>query len=184
MRKAVFYSMLITSFLIFQFSPGISLSYAAIKSMSVTSDGIKNGFIGDQYGKRGSQKNGNVPSLSLPLTIEDAPEGTVCYAILMTDPNSIPHEWVHWLAVNIKTPDLPENASIDMAVGMTQGKNSFGKVGYGGPTPPDRLHTYVITVYALDAEVSLKNKFTLGQFTKAIKEHTLAEARVMGKYNQ
>ena len=26
----------------------------------------------------------------------------------------------------------------------------FGEVGYGGPAPPDKRHTYVFKVYALD----------------------------------
>ena len=45
--------------------------------MIVTSTGIVNGIIEDKYGKHGSQFNENgMPTYSLPLKIEDAPEGT------------------------------------------------------------------------------------------------------------
>ncbi|GHV29334.1 hypothetical protein FACS1894167_08500 [Synergistales bacterium] len=149
--------------------------------MSVSSGGISDGVIGSEYGKRGRQQRGGVPALSLPITIKDAPDKTVCYAILMTDPDSNPL-WTHWLAVNIHSEDLPENAAIDMAKDMAQGKNDFGAIGYGGPTPPNGRHTYVITVYALDAEVNLSNGFSKKQFADAIDGHILAKAEVKGSY--
>jgi hypothetical protein len=38
-----------------------------------------------------------------------------------------------------------------------QGKNSFGKIGYGGPCPPPgRMHHYRFTLYALDKPLYLK----------------------------
>lgn len=87
------------------------------------------------------------------------------------------------MAVNIKTRYLPPNASIDIAADMVQGKNDFKAIGYGGPTPPDKPHTYVITVYALDTELDLKNGFTKKQFAQAIEGHVLAEAKMEGSYS-
>jgi Raf kinase inhibitor-like YbhB/YbcL family protein len=149
-------------------------------SMTVSSEGIQDGKIGRQYGKFGSQLSGGVPTLSLPLTIEGAPEATVCYAVEIRDRDV---SWVHWLAVNIETPNLPENASVSMAADMVQGKNDFGKIGYGGPTPPDRPHTYEVMVYALDAKVKLSKGFTKRQFEAALKGIVLAKASIKGKYN-
>jgi Raf kinase inhibitor-like YbhB/YbcL family protein len=149
--------------------------------MSVSSGGITGGVIGGEYGKRGKQKKGGIPTLSLPITIKDAPDKTVCRAISMIDPDSNP-VWTHWLAVNLHAEELPENASVDMAKDMAQGKNDFGFIGYGGPTPPNGRHTYVITVYALDAEVNLPNGFSKKQFADAIEGHVLAKAEVKGSY--
>ena len=154
--------------------------------MELTSAGISDGAIASEYGQYGSQLSEGVPTRSLPLKISNAPAGTVCYAVVMTDPDSIPlagYEWVHWLAVNIKTGDIQENASVDMASAMVQGRNSFGSNGYGGPTPPDKVHTYTITVYALNAELSLSRGFTLAELDSAMNGHVLGSAVLNGTYS-
>lgn len=66
---------------------------------------------------------------------------------------------------------------------MIQGTNDFGTVGYGGPTPPDKPHNYVITVYALDTTLDLKDGFTKKAFDAAIEGHILAEASISGVYS-
>ncbi len=54
--------------------------------MIVTSTGIVNGIIEDKYGKHGSQFNENgMPTYSLPLKIEDAPEGTKSFALVLEE---------------------------------------------------------------------------------------------------
>ncbi len=155
------------------------------KDMSAQSAGIVEGKMDDRYGMRGAQQAGGVPTLSLPLSITDAPEGTVCFALRMLDPDSVPlagYAWVHWLAANYATAEWAENASIDSAADMVQGKNDFGKTGYGGPTPPNKPHTYAFTVYALDAPLDLKNGFSQKDFDKALEGHILAEAQFTGEY--
>lgn len=152
---------------------------------TATSSGIKNGVIDEKYGMYGSQQSNGVPTLSIPLTIKNAPSGTVCYAVFMDDPDAKPlcgYNWVHWIAANITTANIPENASIDKKADMVQGKNDFGTTGYGGPTPPDKTHTYVITVYALKSTVDLKDGFSKTQFTNAIKGKVLATATIKAKY--
>lgn len=153
--------------------------------MILSSSGINGGVIADKYGMRGSQKDGSTPTLSIPISIENAPEDAVCFALRMIDSDSQPlsgFEWVHWTAVDIMTPNLPENASIDMASEMVQGMNDFDAIGYGGPTPPDKPHTYIITVYALDGETGLQNGFAKDAFDPAISGHVLAEAQIEGVY--
>ncbi|NMA06772.1 MAG: YbhB/YbcL family Raf kinase inhibitor-like protein [Ruminococcaceae bacterium] len=153
--------------------------------MRVSSLNVFEGEIRPQHGMYGEQMDGDVPTLSFPLSIQNAPKDTVCYAIKMTDPDSVPlcgYEWYHWTVVNLTDAELPENASIDMASEMIQGKNDFGKIGYGGPTPPDKPHTYVITVYALDSLVELENGFAKEEFDEAIEGHILAEASMEGVY--
>jgi Raf kinase inhibitor-like YbhB/YbcL family protein len=154
--------------------------------MTLSSAGITDGVIADIYGMRGSQQSGGVPTLSVPLSVSDAPEGTVCFAVSILDPDSVPlagFEWVHWYAVNIKPAEIPENASLDLAADMVQGANDFGTTGYGGPTPPDKPHTYVITVYALDAELELSDGFAKAEFAPALEGHILAEASIEGSYS-
>ena len=158
----------------------------APKEMSITSDGITNGVIGEEFGAHGSQKKSGIPTLSLPVSITDTPEGTACVAITMLDPDSVPlcgYEWVHWLAISTDILDLPSNASIDLADTLIQGKNDFNAPGYGGPTPPDKPHTYVITVYALDASPNLTDGFSKDDLLSSIEGHVLATATLQGQYS-
>ena len=117
--------------------------------MTVTSSGITGGYIDPAYGANGKSKKGGIPVLSLPLEISNAPEGTACFAVYMDDPDAEPlcgYRWVHWMAVSIPDGSIPEDFSRTADSGVVQGKNDNGTVGYAGPMPPDKDHTYVITV--------------------------------------
>ena len=97
-------------------------------------------------------KNGNkAPSLRWEIgsgTISDS--NPASFALIMDDPDAmeaVGKVWVHWVAWNID----PTNTELEnlTTVGMTD----FGEVGYGGPAPPDKRHTYVFTLYALDSHL-------------------------------
>jgi len=148
--------------------------------MKVSSSGIKNGKIDKKYGMYSSVKDKNgIPKISIPLTVKNAPKKTKYYAVYMYD-NNVP--WVHWLAVNYKSKTFTEDASRKKASSMIQGKNSFGTIGYGGPTPPDKTHTYTIKVYALKSKVSLSKGFSYSQFKKVTNGKILSTATIKGKY--
>ena len=156
------------------------------ESMTISSEGIENGVIAPAYGSHGEMTNG-VPVVSIPLFIQNTPEGTAYFAVYMEDPDSEPicgYVWVHWMAVNIGENDLPEDFSRTAGAPVVQGTNDFGTVGYGGPTPPDKDHTYRLTVYALDAAVDLTEGFGKADFTEAIKGHVLARAEIEGLYKK
>ncbi|MHB1315018.1 MAG: YbhB/YbcL family Raf kinase inhibitor-like protein [Christensenellales bacterium] len=168
-------------------SPVSSAENTAAASMAVSSAGITDGFIDPVYGMNGDDLKNGIPLRSLPLAIENAPQGTVCFALLMEDPDSEPiagFRWVHWIAVNITDSELPEDYSRTAAGRIVQGKNDFETVGYGGPTPPDKDHNYVITVYALDAKLDLQNGFQKADLIKAVKGHMLGEASLEGVYKK
>lgn len=151
--------------------------------MTLSSTGVTSGVLADAFGKKGSQRHRNVPTRSLPLTVGNLPEGTKALALSMIDPDG--QNWVHWLAANLPlAAELPENASIDLAEQMAQGKNDFGTVGYGGPTPPSGTHTYVITVYALSEPLPLKDGFKLKAFQKALDGKVLAAAVLKVRYSK
>ena len=161
-------------------APSVMAATEDPTEMKVTSSGIKNGKIAEKYGMYGSLKDkNNIPKMSIPLTVKNAPKKTKYYAVYMYD-NDIP--WVHWLAVNYKSKTFTEDASRKKSKSMKQGKNSFGTIGYGGPTPPDKTHTYTIKVYALKSKVTLSEGFSYKQFNKAIKGKVLSTATIKGKY--
>ena len=119
--------------------------------MKVTSDGIINGKIQDKYGKRGTQKNvAGIPTYSLPLKFEDAPAGTVTYALIMEDRDAVPvcgYSWIHWCAANIRRTELLENESItatDYVQGTSSDSGAIAKFDrglvstYTGMAPPNQ----------------------------------------------
>ena len=95
------------------------------------------------------------------------------WAIIMDDPDAmaaVGKVWVHWL----------EYGNTDDSV--TEGKNDFGEIGYGGPAPPDGRHTYVFKLYELDTDLDLKEGFSKQELEDAMKGHIIAEAKLTGTY--
>ncbi len=169
------------------------------KKMTISSSGIVNGVIQDKYGKRGTQFTQNgMPNYSLPIKIENAPEGTKTFAIFLEDKDAIPvagFSWIHWVAANIKTTELEENASLLRKDEFVQGRNSWSAslLGndalsveessmYGGMAPPNNEHTYELTVYALSDKLDLKNGFYANELFHAMDGKILGQATITGTY--
>lgn len=167
--------------------------------MIVTSTGILNGVIADKYGKRGTQFTQNgMPNYSLPLKIENAPEGTKTFAIFLEDKDAIPvagFSWIHWVAANIKTNSIPENASLLQRNEFVQGRNSWSSplLGndalsveessmYGGMSPPNAEHRYEIHVYALSNELNLENGFYANELFEKMEGKVLDSITITGTY--
>jgi Raf kinase inhibitor-like YbhB/YbcL family protein len=67
--------------------------------------------------------------------------------------------------------------------GARQGRNDFGKIGYGGPCPPaGKPHRYFFKLYALDAKLGLKAGAIKADVERAMKGHILAQAELIGRY--
>ena len=69
-----------------------------------------------------------------------------------------------------------------MTADMVQGKNSYDTMKYGGPAPPDKPHTYITTVYALDYRPELDEGFSQDELLLAIDGHVLATAELNATY--
>ena len=153
--------------------------------MRVLSSGFVDGVILDKYGKRGDRDSKtHMPTLSFDLDIVDSPSNSKSFAIVFDDPDSVPvcgFTWLHWLCITTKN-SLEENASVTDK-SLVQGANSWGKSVYGGMAPPDRPHTYICKVYALDFVPDLKEGFTLDNLLETMQGHILAECKIEGLYN-
>jgi len=55
-------------------------------------------------------------------------------------------------------------------------------VGYGGPAPPDKRHTYDFKLYALEFELDLPDKSTKADVEKAMDGIIIDEATLTGTY--
>jgi len=124
--------------------------------------------------------------VSPALSWSGAPEGTVCYALVMDDPDAPVGTWVHWVAWNIAEPGLPEGipAEAGGAGGLRQGQNSWPRAGYGGPCPPSGTHRYFFRVFALDCEFELEPTTGKAELLQAMEGHVLAKGELLGMYSR
>ena len=136
------------------------------------------GVIPRKYG----YKNGN---LSPPLKISGVPENTSSLALIMDDPDAmgaVGKVWVHWVFWNIE-PSVVELKENSIPSDCLEGETDFGEIGYGGPAPPDKEHTYIFKLYALDQKLDADKGSTKKQIEDAMKNHIIAETRLEGKYS-
>ena len=146
--------------------------------MKITSNAFENGGeIPRKYG----YKNGNA---SPPLEISDVPPNTKSLALIMDDPDAmgaVGKIWVHWIVWNID-PSVNQIQENEVPSGSIQGKTDFGETAYGGPAPPDKEHTYIFKLYALDESLSIQNEATKAEVEEAMKNHVIAETKLEGRY--
>jgi Raf kinase inhibitor-like YbhB/YbcL family protein len=139
---------------------------------------------------------------SPPLEWSGVPEGARALALICDDPDAPMGTWSHWVLFNLspRVKVLKEAVPTDETLTPTaigspessgqetptarQGKNDFGKIGYGGPCPPSGIHRYFFRLYALDQPLELGPRADRGTVLKAIQGHILAEGRLMGKYSR
>jgi Raf kinase inhibitor-like YbhB/YbcL family protein len=136
------------------------------------------GIIPKKYG----YKNGNH---SIPLKIGGVPENTISLALIMDDPDAmdaVGKIWVHWVLWNIE-PNVIELKENSIPSNCFEGETDFGEVGYGGPAPPDKEHTYIFKLYALDKKLDINKKSTKKQLEKAMNNHIIAETKLEGRYS-
>ena len=124
-------------------------------------------------------KNGNKHPT---LFVSEMPEGTEYLALIMDDPDAmgaVGKVWVHWVVWNIWPVS---NTGVVDAKSGTEGMTDFGEVGYGGPAPPDKRHTYIFKLYALDIKLDLPNESTKADVEKAMDGHIEDQATFTGTY--
>ncbi len=147
--------------------------------ITITSDAFENN---GQIPKKHGYKNDNH---SPQLSFTGIPSDAKSLALIMDDPDAMKPAgkvWSHWIVWNIlpDTTQIKENSAPNCSI---QGVTDFGTTGYGGPAPPDKEHTYIFTLYALDAILDLPVTTTKKQLEDAIKPHILASAQLCGKYS-
>jgi hypothetical protein len=149
-----------------------------VTSLTLESDAFENSeIIPKKYG----YKHGNI---SPPLKISGVPENTVSLALIMDDPDAmsvVGKVWVHWVLWNIspETKEIPEDS---IPEGSIEGKTDFDEIGYGGPAPPNKEHTYIFKLYALDVILNLESGSTKANVEESMKNHILTEVKLEGKY--
>ncbi|MDR3627243.1 MAG: YbhB/YbcL family Raf kinase inhibitor-like protein, partial [Ignavibacteriaceae bacterium] len=129
-------------------------------------------------------------NISPQLHWSGIPKGVNSFAIIVDDPDAPGGDFVHWIIFNIPGNfiELHENVtpSRNIPDEVMLGTNDFGRIGYGGPCPPEgKPHRYAFKIYALDTILHhLETGATKQQLLDAMKGHILAEAQLTGKYQR
>jgi Raf kinase inhibitor-like YbhB/YbcL family protein len=121
--------------------------------------------------------------ISPRLTWSGVPDRARSLALVLDDPDAPRGTFTHWVV-----SDLPADLT-ELAEGSTegiQGRNSFGRTGYGGPCPPPRddAHRYRFTLYALDVPAIALSDRTREELERKIGPHVLGTAQLMGRYKR
>jgi hypothetical protein len=118
----------------------------------------------------------------------ELPDQTKSIALIMDDPDAPVGTWVHWVLYDLpgNRTEIPENVpkSGQLPGGGTQGSNSWGRSGYGGPCPPGGTHRYFFKLYALDAPLDLASGATKEDLLQAMEGHLLDQGQLMGTYSR
>jgi Raf kinase inhibitor-like YbhB/YbcL family protein len=139
---------------------------------------------------------GNIPTkytcegdnVSPPLTWSGTPVPTRSFALIMDDPDALFGTFTHWMIFDLdpNTSTLGEGvqAAPQLPSSTIQGKNGFGKIGYGGPCPPRGRHHYRFTLYALDDLLRLAPGSSKTQVLGAMHGHILEQAQLVGLFQR
>jgi len=136
---------------------------------------------GESIPKKYGYKHGNI---SPPLIINGIPENTQSLVLIMDDPDAmdvVGKVWVHWVVWNIepKTTEFKENF---IPPNCLEGETDFGEIGYGGPAPPDKEHTYIFKLYALDQKLDAVKDSTKKEIELLMSDHIIEEAILQGTF--
>jgi Raf kinase inhibitor-like YbhB/YbcL family protein len=146
--------------------------------MNLSSSAFENG---GKIPRKHGYKNDNT---NPPLTITKIPHETKSLVLIMDDPDAVGavgKVWTHWVLWNIP-PNTKEILENSIPEGSSEGKTDFGEIGYGGPAPPDKEHTYIFRLYALDKKLDLKNGSSKTIVEDSMKNHIISQTKFEGKY--
>jgi Raf kinase inhibitor-like YbhB/YbcL family protein len=112
----------------------------------------------------------------------NVPAGTKSFVLLMSDYDApVDGGFHHWIVYNIpgSARELEGNHA------FTEGMNSYGFIGYGGPCPPPtgETHHYLFLLYAVNVARVGSQGLTFGQVVNAIEGHVLGATSIIGTFH-
>ena len=155
-------------------------------ALTITSPAFEDGGpMAAKYTCEGSDIN---PALKW----DGVPEGTLSLALIVDDPDAPDPAapkmtYVHWVLYNLPSDSggLEEGTqTANLPAGTLEGLNDWQRTGYGGPCPPIGRHRYFHKLYALDIVLEDLGHPTKDQLLKAMENHVLAQAQVVGTYQK
>jgi len=130
--------------------------------------------------------------ISPPLSWSGIPQNAKSLALIVDDPDAPDPKaprmvYAHWVVYNLPPRDqgLPEAVGENqLPAGTLQGRNDWGRVGYGGPCPPIGRHRYFFKLYALDTELPDLHSPAKQKLEQALQGHVIAHTEMIGLYQK
>jgi Raf kinase inhibitor-like YbhB/YbcL family protein len=119
-------------------------------------------------------------NMSPPLTIEGIPKETKSLALIMIDNDTSIGSFDHWVTWNIPpVGKIDENSSPGI-----NGLNGRNENQYTGPCPPNGIHEYHFTVYALNTTLDLPKSTRRQDLLNAMQGHIISTASYVGLFTK
>lgn len=145
--------------------------------LTVNSDAFEEGgAIPERYSCDGED-------VSPPLAWSAGPEETAAYVLIVDDPDA--RGFIHWVVADLPADatQLAEGASGAEIPGV-EGRNDFGRSGWGGPCPPSGTHRYTFSVYALRERLELAGEIDAGAVRAAMEGRVVGEGSLTATYRR
>ncbi|MEU9129906.1 YbhB/YbcL family Raf kinase inhibitor-like protein [Kitasatospora sp. NPDC048540] len=126
----------------------------------------------------------------VPLEFDAVPTAAASLALVVHDPD-VPRDrrpdgnFDHWVVWNIPAGQRRMSGTDSGQAGVV-GITSRGTNTWIGPAPPpgDGPHRYYFTLYALDTGLDLPPSAGRAELERAVEDHVLAKAVLMGRYQR
>ena len=117
------------------------------------------------------------------VTVTGYPGSARSIALVMYDPDAPIGTFIHWLAYN---PSCEGEECVFPGPGVVEGRNDFGRIGYGGPCPPrgHGAHRYYFLALALGEAPKLGKGYKLRDLARAVRGKILGWGYWMGRYSR
>jgi Raf kinase inhibitor-like YbhB/YbcL family protein len=159
-------------------------------TLTLTTSGFEDGgIVPDKYTVASKD-----PFLSPALSWTYVPEGTVSFALLLTDPDALIDKNLdlvaHWVIFNVPgtARSLPEGVPVQPRLpdGSIQAKNRRGANGYMGMGAAGNgpYHHYTWILYALDTKLPLGPDATQKEILAAMDGHILGKGVLVGRFRR
>jgi Raf kinase inhibitor-like YbhB/YbcL family protein len=151
-------------------------------AITLSSSSLQDGRIPREFTCDGADQ-------SPPLAWTAPPASTKSLVLTETDPDAPGGTFTHWVLYNLPANTNALAASVpkqeQLPDGSRQGRNDFGKIGYGGSCPPQgTTHRYFFDLFALDTNLNVPAGATRAQIEDAMNTHVLARGKLMARYGR
>jgi Raf kinase inhibitor-like YbhB/YbcL family protein len=121
--------------------------------------------------------------ISPPLAWSGLPDQTGSLALRCLDPDAPDGTFTHWLLWDLD-PSTGGIGEGRVPPGAREGTNSFGKVGFGGPCPPegDDAHHYHFELIALRQPLDLEVGAGTEEFDAALRDFRIESCELVGLF--